>query len=192
MLDKHDTVFELGKMKGINAHLNLKENAQPKFLKARSVAFALRPRIESELDCLQEQGVISPVKHSDWATPIVPALKKNGSVRICGDYRVTVNPAINAEQYPLPKVTDIFANLSGGQKFSKIDLTQAYHQMELDDESKKLLVINTHKGQGRQSYDFGAVIGPHSQWQKVSFFPNLPLKIPKIVQSEKSRLSVCY
>ena len=148
VLDKHDTVFlpELGKMKGINAHLNLKENAQPKFLKARSVPFALRPKIESELDRLQEQGVISPVKHSDWATPIVPALKKNGSVRICGDYRVTVNPAINAEQYPLPKVTDIFANLSGGQRFSKIDLTQAYHQMELDDESKKLLVINTHKG----------------------------------------------
>ena len=40
--------------------------------------------------------------------------------------------------------------------------------------------------QGRQSYDFGAVIRPHSQWQKVSFFPIYQSKFPKIVQSEKS------
>ena len=46
--------------------------------------------------------------------------------------------------------------------------------------------------QGRQSYDFGAVIGPHSQWQKVSFFPIYHSKFPKIVKSKKSRLSVCY
>ncbi|XP_061191742.1 uncharacterized protein K02A2.6-like [Saccostrea echinata] len=50
------------------------------------------------------------------------------------------------EQYPLPKIADIFASLSGGQKFSKIDLTQAYLQMEIDDASKNLLTINTHKG----------------------------------------------
>jgi len=43
------------------------------------------------------------------------------------------------EQYPLPRVEDVFASLSGGSKFSNIDLTQAYIQMEIDEESKDLL-----------------------------------------------------
>ena len=46
----------------------------------------------------------------------------------------------------MPKIDDIFANLAGGQKFSKIDLRQAYLQLPMDEESMKLLTINTHKG----------------------------------------------
>jgi len=63
---------------------------------------------------------------------IVPVPKKDGSVRICGDYKGTVNPELQAEQYSLPRIEDtcIFAKLSGGQKFSKIDLRHAYHQLE--------------------------------------------------------------
>ena len=72
--------------------------------------------------------------------------KKDGSVRICGDYKTTVNPELQAEQYPLPRIGDIFANLAGGQKFSKIDLRQAYHQLEMEEDSKKYLTINTHMG----------------------------------------------
>lgn len=50
------------------------------------------------------------------------------------------------DKYPLPKIEDIFATLAGGKKFSKLDLTQAYHHMKLDDDSQDLLVINTHRG----------------------------------------------
>ncbi|XP_062609940.1 uncharacterized protein K02A2.6-like [Saccostrea cucullata] len=50
------------------------------------------------------------------------------------------------DKYPLPKIEDIFATLAGGKNFSKLDLTQAYHHMELDEDSQDLLVINTHKG----------------------------------------------
>lgn len=50
------------------------------------------------------------------------------------------------EQYPMPKIADIFTPLSGGQTFGKIDLTQAYLQMEVDEAPKSLLTINTHKG----------------------------------------------
>ena len=63
---------------------------------------------------------------SEWATPIVPVPKKDGSVRLCGDYKITVNPELQAEQYSLPRIEDIFANLAGRQKFSKIDRRQAY------------------------------------------------------------------
>lgn len=148
ILDKHKKVFEpgIGKLKDMRGKLTLQDGASPKFCKAREVAYSLRPRVEEELDRLQQAGVISPVKFSDWATPIVPLPKANGKVRICGDYKVTLNPAMKIEQYPLPKIADIFASLGGGQKFSKIDLTQAYLQMEVDEVSRNLLTINTHKG----------------------------------------------
>ncbi len=59
---------------------------------------------------------------SDWATPIVPVIKKYGSLRLCRDFKVTVNPVLIPEQYPLPLLEDLFSGLAGGQQFSKIDL----------------------------------------------------------------------
>ena len=108
--------------------------------------YALKPKVEEELRRLQNESILTKVEWSEWATPIVPVPKRDGSVRLCGDYKITVNPELQAEQYPLPRIEDIFANLAGGQKFSKIDLRQAYHQIEMEDDSKKYLTINTHMG----------------------------------------------
>ena len=83
---------------------------------------------------------------ADWAAPIVPIVKEDGTVRICGDYKLTVNQASKLESYPVPRVEDLFASLSGGRLFSTIDLTNAYQQMRLDDASKAYTTINTHKG----------------------------------------------
>ena len=68
------------------------------------------------------------------------------SVRICGDFSVTVNPVSKLDRYPIPKVEDLFARLSKGKLFSKLDLSQAYQQLTLDENSKKYVVINTHRG----------------------------------------------
>ena len=68
------------------------------------------------------------------------------SVRICGDFKQTVNRASPLDKYPIPKVEDLFAKLAGGQKFTKLDMSQAYQQLCLDDDSKKYVVINTSKG----------------------------------------------
>ena len=66
------------------------------------------------------------------------------SAKICGDYKVTVNPVIQVERYPLPQIEDIFATMNGGTIFSKIDLKQpTYRSMEVEDECRKLLTINT-------------------------------------------------
>lgn len=120
--------------------------AQPRFHKPRAVPYALKAKIEKELDRLIQQGVIEPIEFSEWAAPIVPVLKKDGSIRICGDYKVTINQASQVDSYPLPRIDDLFASLSGGKKFSKLDLAHAYQQIPLDDASKKLVAINTHKG----------------------------------------------
>lgn len=71
--------------------------------------------------------------------------KKNGGVHICGDFKVTVIPSLDVDKYPLPKVDDILSNLLQGQEFSKIDLRQAYLQLECDEASKEILTLNTHK-----------------------------------------------
>ena len=79
--------------------------------------------------------------------PIVPVLKKDKkSVRICGDFKRTVNPVARLDRYPIPKVDDLFTSLGGGEMFSKIDLSQAYQQVPLEENLRKVVVINTQKG----------------------------------------------
>ena len=103
--------------------------------------------VEKELDRLVQEGTLEPVEFSEWASPIVPVLKKDKeSVRICGDFKQTVNPVARLDRYPIPKVDDLFTSLGGGKVFSKIDLLQAYQQVPLEENSRKVVVINTHKG----------------------------------------------
>ena len=86
------------------------------------------------------------MSQSDWAAPVVSVPKKDGTLRVCRDYKMTVNQCADVDQYPLPNAEDLFATLSGGKIFSKIDLSHAYQQVELDDNSQRYLTINTHKG----------------------------------------------
>ena len=81
-----------GKLKGYNAHIYLKPDAQFRYFKPRTVAFAMRSKIEADLERLLNLGVIEPIDIAECgSTPIVPVLKPNGAVRICGDFKVTVN-----------------------------------------------------------------------------------------------------
>ena len=148
ILDKYATVFkeELGTMKGTEVHINLKLDAKPRFCKARPVPYALKPEIDTELDRLVKEGVYVPVGYSRWAAPIVPVLKNDGTVRICGDYKQTINKPAHCENYPLPRTEDLLATLNGGQKFSKLDLSHTYQQLLLDNESREYLTVNTHRG----------------------------------------------
>ena len=84
---------ELGTFKDIKVDLHLKPDVTPRFYKGRSVPFVLREKIEQELHHLTSEGIIQPVKTAKLAAPIVPVVKDDGTVRICGDYRLTVNQA---------------------------------------------------------------------------------------------------
>jgi len=149
ILMQHQAVFkeELGTLQGYHAHIQVDPSATPRFCKARRVPYAYRELVDKELDRLVEQGILEPVELADWAAPIVPVLKGDKkSVRICGDFKRTVNQASKVDRYPIPKIEDLFTSLSGGKCFSTLDMSQAYQQLLLDESSKKLVVINTPKG----------------------------------------------
>ena len=149
VIDKHEAVFDgsLGCLKDAKVTtLQVNEAAKPKFLKPRTVPYLLREKVEKELSRLEQLGIISPVQHSQWAAPIVPVPKSDGTIRICGDFKTTINQASVTETYPLPRVDDLFADLSGGKLFTKLDMSNAYLQLPLSDESKPYVTINTHKG----------------------------------------------
>ena len=142
--DGHIFQQGLGKIKGVEAKLHVDTQAKPLYFKARSVPFALRQKVEQELERLESQDVITPVPFSEWATPIVPVVKNDSSARVGGDYKLTVNKVSKTDMYPLSKIEELFASLSGDQTF--LDLSHAYLQVPLAEESQKYLVINTHKG----------------------------------------------
>ena len=148
LLDEFEELFrpELGIIKGVQAHLEVRDDAVPQFYRPRSVPYAIRGAIERDLERLEQAGIIEKVRYSDWAAPIVPVPKGDGGIRLCGDYKVTVNPVLKVDQYPLPTPEDLFATLAGGESFTKLDLSQAYQQMELSPESRKYVTVNTHKG----------------------------------------------
>ena len=145
---KYPDVFAdgLGTVTGMKATLHLKEGARPKFHRPRPVPFALRNAVEKELQRMEDEEIIEPVNFSEWATPLVCVPKADGSVRVCGDYRVTVNQAIHTDQHPIPTLDSVASILAKGKRFTKVDLKSAYQQLILDDASQELVTINTHKG----------------------------------------------
>lgn len=148
ILSRYASVFSpgLGLIKGYQAKLVLKEGSMPVFCKARSVPYAIREPVEHELGNLQKEGVLVPVTRSDWATPLVAVHKPDGTVRLCGDYKLTVNPCVKTDHYPLPAVEDLFTTLAGGKVFTVLDLSTAYQQIEVHPDSRPLLTINSHMG----------------------------------------------
>ncbi|XP_019858297.1 PREDICTED: uncharacterized protein K02A2.6-like isoform X2 [Amphimedon queenslandica] len=143
---KYGAVFreETGIMKNFKAKLQLKKDAIPRFHRPRQVPFALKEAVGQELDRLEGCGILEKVKTSEWAAPIVAVPKKD-----------------DIDVYPLPNVDEMFAVMAGGEKFTKLDLTNAYQQMELDNLSRDLVTINTHQGLYRYTrLPFGVASAP--------------------------------
>ena len=75
-------------------------------------------------------------------------MKKDGTIRICSDFKLTINQAIQTEVYLLPQIDEPFAaSLSGNTIFLTLDLSHTYNQLHLDDKAQELTTtITTHKG----------------------------------------------
>lgn len=127
-------------------HLKLQPEATPKFIQPRRVPISLRNKVEQEIQRLQSRGIIAPIEFSEWGTPVVPVLKRDGSVRLCGDYKITLNKYLVIDRYPLPRLENVLDAVRGAIFFTKLDLSEAYQQLPLAPENQKLVVISTHLG----------------------------------------------
>ena len=92
--------------------------------------------MEKELARLETDGVIQPVQFSSWAAPIIPVVREDESIGICGDYKVTINLAAKQTGIQFLEL-NLFVSLSGGKSFSKMDLASAYQQIVLNEESRE-------------------------------------------------------
>jgi hypothetical protein len=85
--------------------------------------------LKKQIDELLEKGYIRP-STSPWAAPVLFVEKKDGSKRMCIDYRA-LNEVTVKNKYPLPRIEDLFDQLRGASVFSKIDLRSGYHQLRI-------------------------------------------------------------
>lgn len=168
-LEKFPLLFSKtqGCYKGRKVHLEFKENYKPVQMKPHHAPFALMPKISKELERLVNLGNLEKVECSKWATPIIPVLKKNGEVRICGNFKLTVNPQLIIKRHPIPLKEKIFNTLRVGKKWSQIDLTHAFMQLSLDDESKEAATIITHEGLYRYTKLAEGIASSPAECQKI-------------------------
>ena len=148
ILAEFPEVFQdgMGCYRGDPVHIGVDSDVQPRFFKARTVPLAYRTQVDAELERQIGEGLWEPVANSRWAAPLVIVPKANGSLRVCGDYRLTINKVATPYQYPLPRIEELLSKLTGAAVFSKIDLKSAYNQLPLDEVSRQYLTVNTHRG----------------------------------------------
>nr|XP_022905220.1 uncharacterized protein K02A2.6-like [Onthophagus taurus] len=165
---KYNKLFEptLGKIPNTKCNLNLKKETKPTFIRPRPVPYALKERIEAEIDRLEKLEIIEKTTYSEWGSPIVPVVKPSGEIRLCADYKATINKNLEDDNYPIPRIDDLFSKLGGGKYFCTLDINQAYLHMEVTEESSKIQTITTHKGNYLvKRLMFGTKIAPNV-WQR--------------------------
>jgi hypothetical protein len=162
---EYGTLFEpgMGDFKGEPIHLSIEPNVKPVFMPVRTVPFALKNKVKREIERLIANKRIEPVEYSKWGTPVVPVLKPDGTVRLCGDFRITINKYLQIDHYPLPTINHILMKMQGNNYFCELDLQEAYLQAPLDKESQELVTIVTEEGIFKYLYlPYGVSTGPGS------------------------------
>ncbi len=143
----HPDLFQcLGKIPG-KYQIQLKDTAQPFALSTpRRVALPLQPKVKSELQRMEELGVISKVDEpTDWCAGMVVVPKQDGKVCICVDL-TKLNESVRRERHILPSVDHTLAQLRGAKVFTKLDANSGFWQIELSKESTLLTTFITPFG----------------------------------------------
>ncbi|GJZ14813.1 putative reverse transcriptase domain-containing protein [Tanacetum coccineum] len=100
--------------------------------------------LKDQLQELLERGFIRP-SVSPWGAPVLFVKKKDGSMRLCIDYR-ELNKITIRNRYPLPRIDDLFDQLQGAKHFSKIDLRSGYHQLRVKEQDISKTAFRTRYG----------------------------------------------
>ena len=133
---------------------------------------------EHDLERLEKIGTRETVQYSEWATPIVPVMKNDGTVRDCGDYKLIKVSKLDG--YPIPKLDDLYTKFDGGQSFTELDLSHAYEQVLVDENSIARESLDNQHAQrplhvyNHLSYGFSSAPGIFQRMMEVFFFQGIP------------------
>ncbi|XP_045453892.1 uncharacterized protein K02A2.6-like [Melitaea cinxia] len=128
----------------INVQHYIETEGPPVHCRARPIPPHRYEQVRKEFQNMMEQGLCRPSK-SPWASPLHVVPKKNGDIRVCGDYR-RLNAITKADRYPVPSVKDFTYQLAGKTIFSTIDLNRAYQQLCVREEDIEKTAIITPMG----------------------------------------------
>jgi hypothetical protein len=133
------------KIKNVKIQLKIDPNVRPVVQPYRRIPIALEEKVENKLNDALKMGIIEPVEYSPWVSPIVVVLKNDKDIRVCVDMRMA-NQAILRENYPMPTFDDLIHRLKDAKVFSRLDVKNAFHQLELSPESREITTFITHRG----------------------------------------------
>ncbi|GBN29580.1 hypothetical protein AVEN_119819-1 [Araneus ventricosus] len=113
-IEKHfPEVFKqkVGCVPNFTIKLKLRDGAKPSYTPKRNVPYALRVKVDKELDSLEAGGIISKSITSDWGSPLVVIPKGVGTIRLCEDYKAGVNDLLMNVNYPIKKIDEVLNSL---------------------------------------------------------------------------------
>ena len=143
-----DVFGEIGCLHGEH-HIQIEENATPVVHPPRRVPYALMDKLKTELDRMKQLDIIEEIDEpTEWVSSLVIIEKADGRLRVCLDPS-DLNRVIKREYYPMPTAETVMSEMSEGKYFSKLDASNGYWQIKVDEESSKLLTFNTLFGRHR-------------------------------------------
>ena len=155
--DEYPKCFgEIGTLKS-TYHMEMKDDVSPVVVPPCKVLFALKDRLKKELYHMEKMGIIEKVeKSTDWVNALVVLEKPNGKLRICLDPR-PLNQAIKRQHHLLPTTEQIISQMAGAKVFSKLDASNGYWQIAVDDPTSDLLTFVTTFGRFKFKQMFSGV-----------------------------------
>ncbi|XP_048729723.2 uncharacterized protein K02A2.6-like [Ostrea edulis] len=172
----NETIFEkypecftgVGKLKSFQLEIPIDPDVEPVIQPMRRTPFNLRDKLEKKLNELLDLDIIERVEEpSSWVSPVVCVPKRSSDdIRLCVDMRLA-NTGVKRIRHPIPTIDELLQEMNSSKVFSKLDVTWAYHQIELKPESREITTFVTHKGLFRyKRLMFGVSCAPEL-YQKV-------------------------
>ena len=161
--DKYPEVFkeELGRCFMKKVEFRIKGGSCPIFCRPRKIPFTVEKAVDTDQDRLVQAGVLKKVDYSHWLHRQSSCTRRMGLLGFALTSRRELNESLETHRHPLPTPEDIFSHLNQGLWFTQIDLADAYLQMEVSEDSKELVTINTHRGLYQyQRLHFGVKCAP--------------------------------
>ncbi|XP_065076639.1 uncharacterized protein K02A2.6-like [Ochlerotatus camptorhynchus] len=149
------------KIKGVQVEIPIDKSVVPVCQHPHRPPIALLSKIEEKLTSLLISDIIEPVQGGcQWVSPLVTVVKDNGDLRLCVDMR-RANVAILRERHIMPTIEDFLPRFTSARYFSRLDIKEAFHQVELKEKSRYITTFITHMGLFRyKRLMYGIVIAP--------------------------------